>query len=260
MKTNKKMDVCNVQWNNGFICYGNPPERMVMEKMCTTSISTVYRCKLRDVKLIVKKFIYDDSIEYKMEVKVIRRMLRRQLNFVTSWPISRRTIVMESMENDLSKWHGPVENVKGIMQRIVHSLKEMVACGLYYTDMKTQNIMYRSKPNGTTEIKFGDLSACAYKGTWCSQTYPYPTPTYDCDDYHNTIVKACEKVVVWGVGLVWLMLMGHLNLVIQTLSHEVQTPRSARSFQRSVNKDPEIPLVVKQIVLLQIDRLDEINV
>lgn len=253
------MDLCKVQWKHGFICYGNPPEKMVMEKMCTTAISTVYRCKLRDIELIAKTFIEENSIEYKMEVKVIRRMQRHKLNFVTSWPILRRTIVMESMENDLAKWHGPMEDVKEIMQQVVHSLKGMVACGLYYTDMKTQNIMYRTNAMHGIEIKFGDLSACSHEGTWCSQTYPYPTPTYDHDDYDNTIVKACEKVVVWGVGLVWLMLMGHLNFIIQYLSHEVQTPRSARAFQRSINKNPEVPRVVKQIVLLQLDRLDKIE-
>lgn len=248
-----------VQWNEGYICYGNPPERMSMEELCTTSISTVYRCRLRDVCLVVKKFLCDDLVEYRTEVQVIRRMKRHRLNFVTSWPISHKTIVMESMDNDLGKWNGPVEQVEGIMRTIVQSLQGMVAIGLYYTDMKTQNIMYRIKQDGSLEIKFGDLSACAYEGKWCSQTYPYPTTNYDFEDYDNTILKACEKVVVWGVGLVWLMLLGRLRSIIQYLSHEIQTPRSARAFQRNINRfADDVPQVVKEILSLKIDRLADV--
>ncbi len=224
--------------------------------MCDTAISIVYRCTLRDVCVVVKKFFggTDDLIEYQTEVKVIRKMLRNKMNFVQAWPLKRHAIVMESMDHDLSKWKGPVEDIEPMMRTIVASLHKMVRCGLYYTDMKTQNILCRTPTDGPMEIKFGDLSACAYEGKWCSQTYPYPTPEYNFDRYDATIVRACEKVVVWGVGIVWMMLLGHTNMIVEYVSYTLQTPRSARAFQRAVQK-MDLPVIVKSIIALKVDTL-----
>ena len=245
-----------VQWKDDGIYYGE--NRMVMEKITTTTISNVYRCTFQQHTIVAKQF-KEDEWEYRMEVKVIRHMQRHRLNFVNAWPLTRNTIVMEHMDNDLGEWNGSPSDIEGVMRTIVDSLQSMVNRGLYYTDMKAQNILFRQTADSTWDIKFGDLSACAYEGKWCSQTYPYPTHNYSSDDYDGTIMKACEAVVVWGVGIVWMMLLGHLHMVIEYVSFQLQSPRSARAFQRSVNK-MNIPDTLKKILSLHYDTLDKIRV
>lgn len=245
-----------VHWKNDGIYYGE--HRMTMEKLRTTDISTVYRCTCPDHTVVVKQFRGDDLIEYRMEVRVIRLMKRHRLNFVEAWPIARKTIVMENMDNDLGAWNGNVLAIEGIIHTLVDGLQSMIDCGLYYTDMKAQNIMYRqAADDDALEIKFGDLSACAEEGQWCSQTYPYPTVNYNKDDYDGTVLKACESVVVWGVGIVWMMLLGHLHMVIEYMSFHVQSPRSTRMFQRTIKK-MNIPEKLKDILLLKYKTLKEI--
>jgi len=248
-----------VTWRGHDVYLGE--DRMEMTKLVETPGSVVHKARLRDCAVVVKRFKHPESIEYETELRIIARTKQESALarlFVAACPTNRSSIVMEACDGDLSalNWSAcSAADIRTALRRLCQDLQIMVSCNVYYTDLKLQNVVFK-RSNGGVTYKWGDFSSVA-SHNWSTQTYPYPTPTYDFRDYDNTFMPACERVLVWGLGIMWCQMLGHERLCVEYLCFNRLTRRSLRAFKFALFKHKHTPPALRNILELKVHTLHE---
>lgn len=75
---------------------------------------------------------------------------------------------------------------------------------LSYTDIKSDNILFKCIDNQQLKVVLGDLGGICKRGDTHISTYPPYESRFD-----RGIVKCNEKTMVWGVGIIALELIGY---------------------------------------------------
>lgn len=262
------MDVRSLYWRDGFVYAGDCRLRTDMIKRTDSArIYQVYAPRLHGggVVAVVKKIKTSHELEFSIErsmVDIVQASPALSKLFVRAWVMNESSIGMEPYEGDLSEldWKTVDDaSILKVVQALARNLETMVAHGLYYTDLKWHNILYSRDGSGGLILKWCDLASIARQGeAWTCQTFPYPNETYDREDYEGTIETPSERVLVWGLGCIWLQLLGKGRLCNELVSHVHMTPRSFRTFKRRVN-NLELPHALKSILFLKVPTLGALH-
>ncbi len=143
---------------------------------------------------------------------------------------------------------------------------------LYYTDLKSAQVLYKCATNNTFHIRLADIGSLVDKNAaYAAQTFPFPIPGYNKHNFGETHKSADESVVVYGLVLYLLNFMGRniYRISLDYLTHSrllvgvhdgVQfsagKQNTYKTFLHKLNKivqtSPlEIPSILKKMIGLQ---------
>ena len=139
--------------------------------------------------------------------------------------------------------------------------------GLYYTDLKSAQVLYKCATNNTFHIRLADIGSIVPKNAWAGQTFPFPILGYNKEDFEETHKRADESVVVYGLVLYLLNFMGrniyreslykltHSTLLvdIENGEHVQNTYKEfLKNLEKIVQTSPlKIPSILKKLIGLQ---------
>ena len=250
-------------WKHGFVYAGDV--RLKTTKFKSTQgcdLFNVYDVHGQTVVFVVKRFKRGNEGEYDTERYMVDKIRQAQLTcFVRTFAMNEFSIAMDKYEGDCSElqWGKvSVEEIEVLVKRWRDELQSMVDHGLYYTDCKWNNILYSTtrRSDGVLDTKWCDLGSLAIN-EWTCQTFPYPGH-YDYRDYDATIEPASERVVVWGLAILWMQLLGQNRLVCDTLCHSLQSSRSVRAFYRQM-RPLALPDALRAMLELTIHQLRDVH-
>jgi hypothetical protein len=252
----------SLRWNHGFVYAGDVRLKThLLKKTQGCDLFNVYDVRGQTIVFVVKRFKRGNEGEYETEQCMIDKIRQAQLTcFVRAFAMNESSIAMDAYEGDCSQleW-GNVSTgeIETMVKRWRDDLQSMVDHGLYYTDCKWNNILYSTtRSDGVLDTKWCDLGSLSIHD-WTCQTFPYPG-RYDYHNYDATIEPASEKVVVWGLAILWLQLLGQNRLVCETLCHSLQTSRSVRAFYRQM-RSLFLPETLRTMLELTIHQLRDVH-
>lgn len=112
-------------------------------------------------------------------------------------------ILCKAMVGDLYKFISKNEMSFDDKIRLMIDITEKVLClqkyGLYYTDMKLQNVLYTCE-NGIIKTYLGDLGSIFFRGSKCIVTFiPFA-------DRNNESITVSDSAIVWSLNATLLQL------------------------------------------------------
>lgn len=169
------------------------------------------------LKQIEKRYTTDNELKIDNEVPIIKEIENKKIscNVVPAKVISEDDnfwyIVMPKYDKgNLSDFIGKLEPFEiinlGIELGNVYNC--LIRNGLYYTDSKPSQILYKCVSENTFSIALGDLGSISHKDENCIQTFPFPPKEY-YDNFYKHAEKASEHVVVWGFVIMLLMMINN---------------------------------------------------
>ena len=114
--------------------------------------------------------------------------------------------IMDYMSGPLTLMNGkllPVNIFKVVRDIAIH-FDCLNRNGLIYTDIKSNNILFKCIDKQELKVVLGDLGGICKRGGTHVCTYPPYESRFD-----RGIVKCNEKTMVWGVGIITLELIGY---------------------------------------------------
>jgi hypothetical protein len=133
-------------------------------------------------------------------------------NLIVPSVLKPKYLVMEFVSGnledliDITKINDHVGNqvLLNIIDQIIQVFKCLMDLGLFYTDIKVQNILYRCQDNNVIQIILGDLGSAKTVFQTASCTFI----PFDRWDDGGKIYMPRESDIVWGIGMLWLQLLG----------------------------------------------------
>ena len=167
------------------------------------------------LKQIEKRYTEDDELNIDDEIPIIKEIENKQIscNIVPAKILYEDNdfwyIIMPKYDKgDLSDFIGkldPFEIINlGIELGNVYNC--LIRNGLYYTDSKPSQVLYKCVSENTFSIALGDLGSISHIDENCIQTFPFPPEKY-YDNFYKHAEKASNHVVVWGFVIMLLMMI-----------------------------------------------------
>jgi hypothetical protein len=161
-----------------------------------------------NMNVLIKQSFTKNSLEN--DIEGIRRLEGKSYKnkFIYSYKIDDDNILLEIFSGTLSSlnadylYNSSLSNYEyiKIIYFIIDVIYKMSLDGLYYTDLKLNNILYKCNGDNKLEIKFGDVGSISTT----PKTYMYSYPTID-----NT---KTEKELSWGTGICIIELIGSVYI------------------------------------------------
>ena len=167
------------------------------------------------LKQIEKRYTEDDELKIDEEIPIIKEIENKQIscNVVPAKILDEDNdfwyIIMPKYDTgDLSDFIGKLDSFEiinlGIELGNVYNC--LIRNGLYYTDSKPSQVLYKCVSENTFSIALGDLGSISHKDENCIQTFPFPPKEY-YDNFYKHAEKTSEHVVVWGFVILLLMMI-----------------------------------------------------
>ena len=159
-------------------------------------------------------------------------------------------VAMSLYDGDLNKFSGKLSNstILKIGLQLAKINKCLINSGLFYTDFKPQNVLWKCNSKNSIYIRLADIGGIFTKeDDFAAQTFPYPTANYDLNDT-DTFALASEKVVVWGLGMLMLLMLpkyDHNSAVSSLVYWRKLNDANLKKFRQKLDKDKSIPQVIK---------------
>lgn len=127
--------------------------------------------------------------------------------------INESYLLMEQYEGNLSELD--ILNTFNDKEKIKIILKIIYACicfknnGLYYTDIKPYNILYKYISFGSISCVFGDIGSFVINDTmdFGTTTFPHPFLVATKENF--------EKVVIWGLLVLFMTFYDNYNFILE---------------------------------------------
>ena len=94
-----------------------------------------------------------------------------------------------------------------ILYAVVKAIKCLFDIGLYYTDIKMGNILYRYTNTNDIQIILTDLGGAVKKDLECDMTYPPYENFIWTNEEKKRNIYATESIISWGIGILILSLL-----------------------------------------------------
>ena len=159
-------------------------------------------------------------------------------------------VAMSLYDGDLGKLSGKLSNstILKIGMELAKINKCLINSGLFYTDFKPQNVLWKCNSKNSIYIRLADIGGIFTKeDDFAAQTYPYPTANYDSRDT-DTFALASEKVVVWGLGMLMLLMLPNYDYDSQVSSLVYWgslSDANLKKFRQKLDNDKSVPQVIK---------------
>ena len=180
--SNKKIDL----WDIKFLSKG--------------SYGEVYEFSNRNYKVAIKTYKYSDDDEIKVIQDLNRKNIKCDIINAKVFKNSSRYIkVMDLMNGPLSNMKGKlkINEIFKVVKEIAKSLKCLNDKKLSYTDLKTDNILFKCNDKKYLQTVLGDLGSICKRGESNACTWnPW--------EYRNELgfPKCNESTMVWCLGIV----------------------------------------------------------
>lgn len=205
------------------------------------------------LKQIEKRYTEDDELNIDDEIPIIKEIENKQIscNIVPAKILYEDNdfwyIIMPKYDKgDLSDFIGKLDPFEIINLGI--ELGNVYNClllnGLYYTDSKPSQILYKCVSENTFSIALGDLGSISHIDENCIQTFPFPPKEY-YDNFYKHAEKASEHVVVWGFVIMLLMMINKetYSLILDYLGwNKLRITKYKNTFEIFQSYLPEILL------------------
>lgn len=136
--------------------------------------------------------------------------------------IADKFVIMEQVSGTLknlikiTRGNSPQNNIvlMNILNIITKSFNCLYKLGLYYTDIKTDNILYRCFNGNIIQIILGDIGSAKTNGSKHGFTTTYPPMDLEKKTKAEGSrrgymwTRALESDIVWGIGIILLELLG----------------------------------------------------
>jgi len=180
--SNKKIDLCDIK----FLSKG--------------SYGEVYEFSNKDYKVAIKTYKYSDDDEIKVIQDLNRKNIKCDIiNAKVFKNGSRYITVMDLMNGPLSNMKGKltINEIFKVVKEITKDLKCLNDKNLFYTDLKTDNILFKCNDKKYLQTVLGDLGSICKRGKNNACTW---TPW----EYRNELgwTKCNESTMVWCLGIV----------------------------------------------------------
>ena len=169
-----------------------------------------YQFALKEIQKTKDK---EDRLIIDDEILIIKELEKKKIpcNIVPARIIDENddywSVIMPKYSGSLEYFIGRLNPFEIINLGI--ELGEIYTCllhnGLYYTDSKPSQVLYKCTTDDTFSVTLGDLGSIFHKNEDYLQTYPFP-PKNGYKSF-NDIEYIHEKVVVWGFVLMLLMMI-----------------------------------------------------
>ena len=198
---NKKIDILKLTYrkDNSIINLCN------IKFLNKGSYGEVYEYSNKNYKIAVKSYKYEDD----NEIKIIQLLDKLDIscNIVNSRLIQKNNkyfSIMDLMNGSLSEMNGKLK--KRTILKIIKDISKHLKClndkNLSYTDLKTDNILFKCNNKRYIQVVLGDIGSICKKNKFNSCTYsPW--------EYRNELgfPKCNESTMVWCLGIVFFELM-----------------------------------------------------
>jgi len=126
---------------------------------------------------------------------------------------NKHLLIMEKMDGDLYSLTTKTELSAYSIKHIIHQIATIIKClldvGIFYTDLKLENILYKLKQDDTPLVILGDLGSAdnTHKENMYISTYP----PYDRKDGGGYIKDPNENDLSWMIGIILIDLCCDVN-------------------------------------------------
>lgn len=193
------------------------------EKKDDSSVQSIIRPRIPGDKFIevaIKTYIDKKDSEIPL-IKSLQRennigfcntLNAKILNYNEGWFSNKSIAVMDYMDGNLDNLiEKEILNINDAIQityKIIESFNCLYEKGYSYTDLKSQNVLYKcyinKEKNGKIKIVLGDLGSLCMGHQTGVATYPPP------ESILNPTETSCnEKTMVWDIGVIFLELLGY---------------------------------------------------
>jgi len=168
----------------------------------------MYSNKGGKYKIAVKKYFDNDDDE----INIYKLLLSKDIscNIINMKIIEYRPLIKKYYVGIMDYMHGSLSDLKGkldetnflqVIKEIALSLKCLNENGLSYTDLKTDNILYKCVDN-KLKLTLGDIGSICRSGDYNGCTW-LPIEYYKTGGFP----KCSESSMVWGLGVIVLELL-----------------------------------------------------
>lgn len=270
IKYYKKITIDEIEFNAGKIPIGIGSYGAVYAYLNNDNLGFVvkYGNVIDDMKVL------DEIVKIK---NCVGNYVKSHIEFKKNHNDVGNFIIMEYMDGDLTNYiraNKPLsfDNVYNIFKELLKHIKCFAYNRLYFTDLKTDNILYKcNHQNNIIEISLGDLGGFAIINKYGHQIkkgiFTLPPPSKKIDYYNPNIIT--EKDIVWSFGIVILELLSentreyYWDFMERKNDSVIQTIISA-NLTNIKNKEPQnndIKYFVDQILskILAVDEKDRLS-
>jgi len=146
---------------------------------------------------------------------IVEMLYGKKYNQVPSKIIDDESMVlampcMDGSLHELIKYLNNKEIVEKIILQLSKNLLVLLEKGLYYTDVKPSNILWKHVGNDYVKFFLGDFGSIFEKDNEdASSTYPNPRYMERNDPEFQ---KPEETTIVWGLCILWVILLRSANV------------------------------------------------
>jgi len=167
--------------------------------------------------------------------------------------------IMEKLDGDLMDLRG-TSNIESIINQIARTLKCLADLGIYYTDIKSANLLYKKRENNEPFVVLGDLGGA---GTIDEGHYVSSYPPFDRRKGEGYLKKPTKKDLSWMIGVVFFELVGYdmrsfvydrivdmskpnLNKIVNDLAK--QNKKYDRLIRGTLDPNPKSRMTLEEII------------
>jgi len=135
-------------------------------------------------------------------------------SLVRSQRLTPMLMAVEAWQGDWREFSGQLgdEEMMSVMYTLVRLLRCLGRLGLWYTDLKLRNLLWRCV-GGRLQLTAGDLGSVWHPSMRSDAIATYPAPERWANPKPGIFWSALESDVAWGVGIVWLQLWKRHDIV-----------------------------------------------
>ena len=157
-------------------------------------------------------------------------------------------IIMKNAVGNITNLISEIQQNKNILINILYAIVIAIKClydiGLYYVDIKMENILYRNTSEGI-QIILGDLGGAVHIDDYSAPTYP--PPEYNLDhpnlskeySYSKDNLVEKQSIISWGIGI--------LTLSLLQIDHTTLYNRDSRIMIKIITADLKIDTTTDHI-------------
>ena len=210
-------------FRKGIVKIGNNKHNVIFQKEIQGSIGTVKMYKSDNINFCIKFYLSPEKFEKenilfdKIEGMGLEYIFCKRYNYhlgttyVHSLP---HTLVLEQADcdlfdfthNELMKSNVSLKTVLSIYRSVIDKLIRLKNNGLYFIDVKTENILIKKHKTNSVEIKFCDISSLYKKGV--SNDMTFVPPNINCTIGDNVTSQELENLIIWQCGVLLLQMLG----------------------------------------------------
>ena len=217
----KNVDLNNIKFENGDFTYcdvitGKKYILFKSRRIASGSYGTVYtfRDDTNSIFIAGKSFEDPQDKEFKIINALIGKNKMVGCNVLNARIVNTggrlgKMVVSEVYNGSLTDLYGKIlpKLCLKIIQNLAGNLKCLLDAGHVYTDIKGENILYKCIDKDNIKVTIADLGSICVDGPDVFNGATYPP--FEFKEHEGRIHYCSEKVVVWGLGVLFIMLLSN---------------------------------------------------